>query len=444
MGLLLAFVPNTVHAQTTFPSRPTDSLFQRQTLPSECLIAAKRLVIGDGWVSIPDTLSYDPDRMPSPHAQAALRQCKAHIDPNAVPSELIQMYELSVRLGEVDSAWYYLARARAQLPAIGTSPLASGLHAQFLADAISVMLHTPPSRPEPVDRLMRSLDSVPKDTFRFQIGAYAQRFATAAARNDRARMHRTFDGLVANFRDWVSRVPADHRYMWEMRQRVSDAISMLAEQDWIDQGLPAARAAMQQRAAAAFGATAGEVLERNVVFGTHPPPVGDSGMTRGPKGQMVWTPLPRDRVTLLVFVPDCDSKDFGYCATVYATIRRLYRQYGHAVPFVLVSGTAESLKGELIQDPAKERAARADYFLNELELPGQLVVVENQFKRKPDPDRRVEFVSNPIGKWYGKPATYLPLGNMMVMDRSGVLSAMHLIAPTSERAVHALLDRLLE
>jgi hypothetical protein len=318
------------------------------------------------------------------------------------------------------------------------------MHAQFLSDAIGVMMHTPPSRPAAVERLLRSLDSIPKDTFRFQLSTYARWFAEAAARDDRVRMRRAFDGLVVNFRDWASRVPADHRYMWEMRKSVSDAMSELAENDWIERGMPAARAALQQRATAAFGAAADEILEKNVVFGTHPPPVGDSGMVRGSNGQIVRTPLPRDTVRLLVFVPRCESDDFAYCAATYATIRRLYERYGHDVPFVLVSGTEQNLKGALILDPAKERAALADYFLKELGLPGELVVVENQFTRKPDPDRRVEWVSNPIGQWYGKPTAYLPIGSMMVMDRSGMLSAMHGIGPTSERAVHALLDRLLK
>jgi hypothetical protein len=442
---LVTLMAGGARAQTTFPSAPDDPQFQRSTLPSECVMASKRLAVGQAWVANADTAFLDATNTLSPSAVAALRACKAHVDPHLVPDAPLPMYELSLQLGDVDSAWYYLARARAALPSWISPTHHMLLDKQLLYNALRTLLGTPSSRPETIEHLVRTLDSLPKDTTTFQSSAYLLWFRKAAERMDTARMARAYDGFAANVRAWLSYLPSgyDRDRIVRMQSAVADAVGTLAEVDARDRGMAAALAEAERRATAAVGTDARAILDDNLVLGTHPPPVADSGATLAADGHIAWAPLPMGRVTLVAFVPRCRNSDYGFCAKEYALIRRLYNHYGDSAALVLVAGTTGELNGTLIAGPAAERAALTDYFLRTIRLPGQLVVSHNTFTRKPDPDRRIVWMPNPIGKTYGKPREDLPVAQIVVLDRSGTVVARRMLDPTNERQLRYVVDGLL-
>lgn len=424
IGVGLAIASRQAAAQATFPWPSRHAAVETYQTPEQCLSAVDRELRAASWGAV-DTLPWRADRAMPAETIATARRCAARWTPSTVASaDLRPAVRLFLLAGRDADAERTMARLLAE-PA--DTDFGRPLQLREMAH---LYLDVRPARMDAAERAVAALDSLGLSAARERLAAHEAfiTFSRAAGNDTAARRHASAWLQIADA------LSAEQRTALHVAVQAPDMAYVTVFPLLGDSGTAAIARLTRVRAAQAMHMSASAVSSW-----VGKPSVPVTGIRFDPPHQDVAYGARRPP-TLLVYVDDqCQPRA---CYPAYAMLRRLAHQFGEALQITLVSHTRGNFHGIVTPDTLDEARRQAEYFLQELALPGTLIVSVTPLTRRPDPDRRIVDGAIPNFTYYGVPTDRHSLGTaVLVLDRDGRTAFRGTLRPSTECAIaHAIED----
>ena len=357
--------------------------FSRYRTPGACLdaIMTTRDEIWRG--SQRDTLQYDPNHDTLPTAAVLVgRKCGAKFTVhNTEPRELRNLLDLKLAIKE-DTLAAAVVQRRLKLSQTDTG------RGEVLYEALQAYINAHPVRREAAESMLARLDALGRRTLGLRVAAHAAIQDEALHRFDRKRTRLEAQTIVA----YCQRMTASERDDW--MPALQSAYLALIDLAWYEQ--PDSVISLYLKAEADVGPLRNRTGMMGFFgpqrFGTATQIQRIIPMLGQPTPQLraqYWFNAGKDtvrphkgKVSLFVRV----NKNCGAdCYPLYAMVRRLHKKYtGAGLEITLMTKTSGFSSGSAPQEPDVEAKEAQHYFLDFLNLPVTLAVVNTPFRISPD------------------------------------------------------------
>jgi hypothetical protein len=457
VGIVLLVGPRQVRAQEP-PSQPLFSWpidrpnYDAYTTPEECVRAAQRvrdstqrLVNLAAGVRL-DTVAYIPSDTEFTRVVDVAKRCGGRFTmENVAPESFNALFWLRLLEGKDNLAKAILARQAEHLkgaPAVR--------RATVVSQAIDIALKdVSPARVEMAEEIAAELDRLPnlpplmRASWHMTIAQYAR------AVLDTVRLRQQLD-IVDPL---LNTLPRDVRasrdgqaLMWQVHQIHALAHVGLLRERGVDTYV--------QQVVTNYAQTSGRNVDGAAAalapFGTRPPPLVGEFQFRASGAGASHPTVGKPALVVFDVRHDCA---YMLCAQSYATLRRLARRFGDAIDVTLVAQTQGYFRERPPLDPAQEAEAIRHYFLEQVRLPGTLIVERTQFTTRSAPDlrrfneltanQRAYAIRRPLDPYMPPP----PMLDVYVLASDGTVvyaatGRQDRLSPKSERGIAAVIDAL--
>jgi hypothetical protein len=254
---------------------------------------------------------------------------------------------------------------------------------------------------------------------------------------------------VAAMRGLFNRLPASERHGRLGQQLAAVVVSNEAPLFWQvlrDSGGAAYAAHLVANYTNATQANAQIRTSRMGPIGAHATPLTGPFWARH---AAIDPPRPTPGMLALVVFNIRHDCGFASCGGAYRALQEIAGRYGNVLQITLVAQTQGYFRNRPPQTPREEAEAIRHYFLDNVKLPGALVVETTPFIKRPDPDRRrvnavtadqaAYAITNPLNPYdivSGSPQGY-------IVAPDGTIVAMTSFGTADRKSLYALLDAML-